>query len=314
MSTDVLSARLAAALPGIQIDLGRYRAVIGDRNADAKSRGELEPLLAQHLYAELHAGLGNVGSSNATLRRDRGLERALDAAIPHTGTPSTAVLVRVAGDQVLVEWDGVLVWVPAAMAESPDLPSPGEGIRLWGPPARPGLSPGFLLVSGSRAVEFTRPPLRVYVHLTDPSAAVDSWRAVLERLEGADVAYQAKILVRPGQYPRRDALVVYLPAESAAAGEVVASAVANISGIGAATSAFAERLAPGVARAWEPIDERFGFSGLSFGQHRSKVLAKALLDSAAASTPPEAHITTEFLAAGIDPANPALNHERNTEP
>ncbi|MFK0250454.1 T3SS effector HopA1 family protein [Amycolatopsis azurea] len=314
MSTSVLPERLAAAVTAIRIDLSRFHAVIGDRIAEATSRGELEPLLTQALYAELHAGIGNGRASNATLRRDRGLENALAAAIPHASTTATAVLRQITEHQALVEWDGVLVWLPSSTVDSPDLPAPGNPVQLRVPPARPGLSPGFLLVSSSRAVEFSRPPLRIYVHLTDPLAAVDAWQAVLVRLEGADVAYQAKILVRPSQYPRRDALVVYLPPESVTASDIVTNAVEDLPGTGTTTSTFAERLAPGVARAWEPVDERFGFSGLSFGLHRSKVLAKALLDSAAAGTPPETHITTEFLAAGIDPANPALNHERNTEP
>ncbi|WP_409496723.1 T3SS effector HopA1 family protein [Amycolatopsis sp. cmx-11-12] len=254
MSTGILSERLAAALTAIRIDLGRHRAVIGDRTADATSRGELEPLLTQTLYAELHAGLENVRTSNATLRRDRGLENALAEAIPHASALATAILRQIHECQVLVDWDGVLVWLPTDKVDSPDLPMPGNPVQLRVPPARPGLSPGSLLVSGSRAVEFASPPLRIYEHLIDPLAAVDVWQAVLARLEGADVPYQAVILVRPGQYPRR-------PGRLSADRERHCERyhyerVEGLPGIGT-TSSFAE-----------------------------------------------------FLAAGIDPANPALNHER----
>jgi hypothetical protein len=130
----------------------------------------------------------------------------------------------------------------------------GDVARLRVPAVRPALSPGFLVVEGSHPAEHTGSLLRVYVHVTDAGHAPGVWRAVLTRLEDEGVAYQAKILSRTQEYSRRDAVVVYLPHTSAKADSLIADAVAGLPGIDEDTSVFAELLALGVAKAWEPLD------------------------------------------------------------
>ncbi|RSM63054.1 hypothetical protein DMH03_13530 [Amycolatopsis sp. WAC 01376] len=295
-----LAPRLRTLLSRTRITADQV--TICGRKIKAGSRGELEQKLAAHLYATFHAGLPNTASGKARLKKSHWLEQELAEAIPHTTTPVTAIAREDNGEQVLVEWDGVLVRVPRELAA--DTPDPGMPVRLLVPPARPGLSPGFQFVTGSRPPVFAGPLLRVYVHLTDPAKAAFLWQAVLGSLELAGVAYQAKVLIRADEYPRRDAMVVYLPAEEADVARLIADTVRGQPGTGEITSLFAEQLAPGVARAWEPIDTRFGMAGLSFGLHRCRVLAKALLDD---SEQPEKAVLQAFLAAGIDPENPALN-------
>jgi hypothetical protein len=306
-----LAPRLVAALPQVLINAEQNACTIGDREISAARRGELEPQLAEQLYAVFHTGMPDPGLSKVHLKPTRWLELAMAEVVPHTSTPVAAVFREDGGQRLLVEWDGVLVWLPRYAAGNGRLPPVGDPIPLLVPPARPGLSPGFLLATGSVAPDFTGPPLRVYVHLTDADDAIAAWQSTLIRLEQEQVGYQAKVLVRAGQYPRRDAMVVYLPPDSADAARLVTDAVRDASGLGHTTSLFAERLAPGVAKGWEPTDRRFGWSGLSFGLHRCKVLARALLDSAATGEPRESTITTAFLAAGIDPENPALNIEQD---
>ncbi|WP_143250022.1 T3SS effector HopA1 family protein [Amycolatopsis sacchari] len=303
MSTEV---PLGDVLSRVRVDPAACRAVVADEEVEAPRRGELEPRLAERIYAVFHAGLSTDPADKAQLKRDRPLEQVLAGVVPHARTPVTGVLRRDDRDRLLVELSGVLVWLPREALDGDPVPA-DEPVRLLLPPVRPCLSPGFQFVTGSRAPDFTGPPLRVYVHVADPGSAPGVWRAVLTALEAADVAYQAKVLARSGQYPRRDALVVYLPADHTGAARLVAAAVRELPGIGPETSVFAERIAPGVATAWEPVDTRFGLSGLSFGQHRSRVLAKALLDAAETGQPPEEAIVPAFRAARIDPANPARN-------
>ncbi|WP_394621491.1 T3SS effector HopA1 family protein [Lentzea sp. JNUCC 0626] len=295
----MLAAQLAALLP--EIRTGATTTVNGHR-LDADTRPQLVVRLTEWLYAELHAGMANRTLALALSKRDRWLEQACTEVVPHAAAPVRAVL-REAGELLLVEWDGVLVRVPRAWTAG--LPAVGETVDLLVPPARPALSPGFLFVNGSRPVERTSPLLRVYVHVSDPDSAVGAWRAVLRALESASVAYQAKVLSRARQYPRRDAIVVYLP--SAAAAPLVADAVRGLPGIPDETSVFTERLAAGVATAWEPADPRPGRTGLSFGQHRCLVLAHALLDAADSGEPSEPVIVRAFRDAGIDPLHPARN-------
>lgn len=246
--------------------------------------------LAEGLYSRLHSGRR---ADRTYPKRDRAVEAALTAAVPHSCSPVSGVLKGLSDDRVRVEVDGVLVWFPRSAAEIS-----GDEVVVRISPVRPALSPGFLYVLSSRPAVFDTVH-RVYVHVTDASFAPAIWGAVLTSLERNGIAYHAKILSRAADYPRRDALVVYLPGAGAG---VVAEAVDGLPGIGAETSVFAEELAPGVAVADEPRDDRLGMSGLSFGQHRSRVLAQALLKGGG-----EPVITREFELAGIDPANPARN-------
>lgn len=298
----MLTERLTGALPEVLVNA--HTAVVNGVTLHADTRPELEARLTEWLYAELHAGLCDNNTAQAVAKRDRWLERALTEAIPHEATPVTATL-REAGESLLVEWDGVLVRVPRATAVA--VPGTDEPVELRVRPARPALSPGFLLTTGSRPVDLSGPALRVYVHLSDPDSAVRAWRSVLVRLESEAVAYQAKALSRVCQYPRRDALVVYLPAAHTPAAALVAAAVHGLPGVLDETSVFAERLAAGVATAWEPTDTRRGRTGLSFGQHRCLVLAQALLGAAERGEPREPAVARAFLDAGVDPDNPARN-------
>ena len=296
----MLAARLTDALP--QVRTGARTATVNGVELEADTRPHLTARLTEWLYAHLHAGLADRNVALALAKRDRWLEQALSAAVPHRAAPVRAVL-RSAGESLLVEWDGVLVRVPAAAAVR--IPAVGEPVDLLVPPARPALSPGFLFVSGSRTVDLSEAALRVYVHVSDEDSAVAVWRAVLQTLESNAIAYQAKVLSRARQYPRRDAIVVYLP--SADDAPVVADAVRDLPGVLDETSVLAERLARGVATAWEPSDARPGRARQSFGQHRCAVLAQALLDAADRDERSEPAIVRAFLDAGIDPANPARN-------
>src|SRR5262249_37668667 len=85
-------------------------------------------------------------------------------------------------------------------------------VRL--PAARPGLSPGFFLVDGSRGTTEPGPVLRVYLHLDGPDDAVRLWDTTLRHLEGAAVRYRAKVTSSRRLFPRRDGLVVYLGREA----------------------------------------------------------------------------------------------------
>ncbi|GLY50321.1 T3SS effector HopA1 family protein [Lentzea sp. NBRC 102530] len=246
--------------------------------------------LAVDLYTRLHTGHAR---DRFSPKRDRRLEALLTAAVPHRTTTVTGVLKGRSAGRVLVELDDVLVWFPEDAVD-------GDQIRV--PAARPALSPGFLYVTSSRPAEFAAALQRVYVHVTNADDAPSVWGAVLTALERAECTYHAKVLSRRDEYPRRDALVVYLPGPGA---ELVAAAVRALPGIGTETSVFAEELAPGVAVADEPNDTRLGMSGLSFGQHRSRVLAQALLHPGDEAR--ELVLAREFTLAGIDPANPARN-------
>ncbi|MFE6623788.1 T3SS effector HopA1 family protein [Streptomyces sp. NPDC057740] len=191
-------------------------------------------------------------------------------------------------------------------------PAPGAYVELALEAARPALSPGFFYVMGSRPLP--RPAgavRRLFLHARDADAAVVLWGAALDALETAGARYHAKVLSDPQDFPRRDAVVVYLHGDHLPGERAVAAAVAPHAGTltGPATSVFTEELAPGVAAAWDPEDPRPGQNGMSFGQHRAFALASGLIAHALADGPhaPAEFVVRAFHEAGIDPLHPQNN-------
>ncbi|UXI79883.1 T3SS effector HopA1 family protein, partial [Streptomyces vinaceusdrappus] len=179
-----------------------------------------------------------------------------------------------------------------------------------------------------------------FLHARDADAAVVLWGAALGALEEAAALYHAKVLSDPQDFPRRDAVVLYLHGDHRPGERAVTEAVSRYAGTltGPDTSVFTEELAPGVAAAWDPQDPRPGQSGMSFGQHRAFALASGLIDCAladgseasdasGASGAPEAseaadaprssdvpvgpgraeHVVRALREAGIDPLHPQNN-------
>ncbi|MFW6695687.1 T3SS effector HopA1 family protein [Streptomyces sp. MAR4 CNX-425] len=285
---------LSPVLARVSVAAGLRHATVAGRDLHADNARELHRRLVNALYETFHSG-HRPGETPAPLVRDRAFEAELKAATPHTTTLAAAP--RAGTGVVLV--DGVRVRLPDAPA------SPGEPVRL--PAHRPALSPGYFLVDGSRGRGAARRPvLRVYVHVGDPAEAVRTWRAVTRALEDSAVPYRAKVLSARPLYPRRDGLVVYLgPAAWRAAPLIVAAAPpARTNGPHPRTSAFARAVAPGVALAWEPEDDRPGYRGMSFGQHRATVIADAVLAHAQERNPERTlheHVSEQVRAAGIAP-------------
>ncbi|MFG2128846.1 T3SS effector HopA1 family protein [Streptomyces sp. NPDC048751] len=309
----VLAPRLRDALDRVSVAPDRSRAWVDDRLVEADSPREMRRLLAEALYDILHAGQFVEKGALSFRLRDTAFERVLGAAVPHERSTARArVHIPAAGDdgtepRALVERDGVRVWVPSGSIREDGPLAAGQVVTLDVPARRPALSPGFFVVDGSLPRSPHRELLRVYVHIERWEDAAPVWAKALGHLEDHGVAYRSKILSAKALYPRRDALVVYLGQEMWPQVPRLAEALRSLPGIGRETSVFADTVAPGVAVALEPEDDRPGMSGLSFGQHRATALAKALLDSAADGTPLEATVFARFTEAGIDPARPARN-------
>lgn len=262
-------AALVEALAGVRVARDGLSASLDGTEFEAP------PVLRSRLYRTLHAGNAN----DEPGERDPAFEDVLSAATPHRTTPVT--MTDPVGGVVVIE--GLRVRVPSRMATISA--------------ARPNLSPGHFLVDGPHGRVDGGPILRVYLHLDGPSHAPDRWHDVLETLNDAGFSYRAKIVSTPGGYPRRDAMVVYLGPGNWHAAGLVREVAAGKPGVGGEHSLFAHPTAPGIAVAWNPDDP-----GLSFGEHRARATAEAVLRGDFPASLAEC-----FTAAGIDPANPARN-------
>ncbi|MBO4204806.1 hypothetical protein GSF22_02120 [Micromonospora echinofusca] len=233
------------------------------------------------------------------------MEGRLAAALPHRRTPVRAPVVEDGNDDCVVELSGVRVRVPAGRVGARD----DDGTATVSlDAARPTLSPGFYLCDGSAgSITGAGPILRLYLHLATADHAPGALAAGLGVLESRQVPYRAKILSLPGSYPRRDAMVVYLEQPAWPVLDDLVEALSGVPGLVDETSPFARRVAPGIAVAWDPADGRPGMRALSFGEHRARMTAEAVVDHAVRGIPLAEAVAAAFLRGGADPAAPFRN-------
>ncbi|CAL9327094.1 T3SS effector HopA1 family protein [Streptomyces sp. SudanB182_2057] len=310
--TATLPDRLTEAVRRTWVSEDLMAARVGDRELTAEHPRELQRALSTTLYEELHAGMVEKEPGAVPYHlRDPRFEEQLAAGVPHRTTTRLVPVRAVPADgdsRILVEREGVRVWMPLADVQDDGPFALDQKVTVAVTAARPALSPGFFLVDGARPVE--RGPgalLRVYLHLTDAEGAIGVWSDALHFLEGRHANYRAKVLSARPLYPRRDALVVYLRHGSWDLAHDLAQALRGQPALGDGVSLFARPLAPGIAAAWEPADQRPGMRGLSFGQHRAGVLAQALIEQRKTSGNLEEIVLRHFAEAGISATDPAEN-------
>lgn len=301
-----LAPRLLAALDCIKVASDCRSGFVADRMIEAKSTAEFIHRLSHSIYEALHVGWLTSPADDVRSGNDENFEARLLAASPHASVVRTANVLAAGAGQAFVEMDGVRVVVPRAEAGQAQ---PGSRIAVRLPACRPALSPGYWVADGTRALTAGDRIARLYVHLTDPSAAVAAWAAVLPMLEEREVAFRAKVTSIPALLPRRDALVVYAGGRDLAAVSALGREIGGVAQVGPEVSVFAERIAPGVAIAWEPIDRRPWMRGLSFGEHRARATAEGLVHHAGSGSSGTATgaVRQALMTAGIEPARPARN-------
>lgn len=309
----MIAAGLAAALADVAVAPDRCSAVVHGDPIDADEPRTLRATLAVALYERLHVGRPHVTDGDDVANRPRTMrepafEEALAAAVPHDCATVTGTVVAEARGGALVQLPDARVWVPSAALGSPACR--GERVEVSVPAARAALSPGFFLVQSAHR----RDPGgigRVYVHVPGSDDAACVWRVVLRALDELGDPYRCKIASSVRAYPRRDAIVCYVARPRAVAG-LLAERLRGHAGLGTSTSAFAEAVAPGIAIADEPADPRPGRRGLSFGEHRCRVVAEALVEHAAGDRAEDriALVAAALRAGGADPMRPARNLAR----
>ncbi|MEN3306011.1 MAG: hypothetical protein V7603_2213 [Micromonosporaceae bacterium] len=273
-------------------------------------------VLARALYHAWHTGLPPDGPRRLPGPPDPAFTQRLTAGVAHRVTPTPAqpepsVAVPRPGTAI-VRVGGVLVRVPAGAVL--------DAATVAVPAVRPALYPGYVVVDGSRGHP-AGPVLRLYLHVADACRAPAVVRELVAAMEERSLAYRMKICADPESFPRRDALVAYLPPDAwRRVGDLAAGAAGALGAAGCLrpeTSLFAERLAPGISVAWEPVDNRPGMAGLSFGIHRALAVAHGVLAHARAATTGapasrEDAVVAALRTASIDPAAPFRNLDTGT--
>ncbi|HSY15593.1 MAG TPA: T3SS effector HopA1 family protein, partial [Jatrophihabitantaceae bacterium] len=266
--SDHIAPGLVSALERVTVAPGALAATVDGREVTAKSPHDMTSKLAGALYDAIHVGRTQPRATRQRSLRDARLDAMFAAAMPFTHTAVTATLHLRAAQVAVVAIAGLRLEIPASLV--PSSAAVGDEVSLRLPAARPALSPGFFLADGSAGSgSVGAATLRLYAHLADPDSAAGAWHAALTRLEGLRLHYRAKVLSARSEYPRHDALVIYLGRRGWGAVLDVAEEIRDAVPIEAATSPFTHCVAPGISVAWEPRDLRPGQRGLSFGQHRA---------------------------------------------
>jgi hypothetical protein len=264
--------------------------------------------LAVWLYMTMHAGNPGIFATGAILpdvEFEDEIHRSVPAAtvavpLDRGGAPVPALG---SGGRELVELHRIRLLVdPARLATARD---GRRAVRL--PSRRPQLSPGFFMFvqdPGSWAPHSR--VNRMYVRHEDPFDALADWQVCLEHLMAAGVVFRSKILSRREAYPRNDALVFYTSEDTDRVQEILTDA-RSARRPGRAGSPLCIPLGSGVTTAEDPRDPRPGIGPQSFGEHRCRVLAEAVVDTLASGRPLREALRAACGPANVDPENVARN-------
>ncbi|MDX6352956.1 MAG: hypothetical protein QOF84_7746 [Streptomyces sp.] len=308
-----LPKRLAHAVDSLRIDRDNHAVTVGDETISHETPLQLRRELGWALYRHWHSGSGRHPDVR-DIRRDHAFEDLLREATPHR-TSKTAAVVRSAplesplGRHVLFDVGRVRLRIPEAEGPQP-LPEAGTRTTLELPAVRPALSPGFFLVNGSAGGPSSEGHiLRVYLHIDESAMAPTVWRAVLTHLESQQAAYRAKVLAKASSYPRRDAVVLYLSEDAWPTVAGVVGAARGLPGLNPDYSVLTSPVADGVAFAWEPKDARIGWDRMSFGQHRTAVIAGAICAHLFEDADLHTAVANALVEGNIDPLAPHRNSD-----
>ncbi|MCM0617874.1 hypothetical protein HAV21_07550 [Paenarthrobacter sp. MSM-2-10-13] len=302
----------------ISIDVRELTATIDATRLRATSHTELRSQLAGAIYTHLHIGHPGIEAVPGTGHQD--LAAALIAGIPHrtvvqaaTGQASvqaaskrTQLGTSVQGvPHQVVELSGVKVLFPEeALVRNPLDEIVGVRVPSW----RSRTTPGFLLALGAHGSMNPAAASRLYLSCSTAAEALEMWPKILGALAASGLGHQVKTLSSSLAFPRSDAMVIYMSAKHAdAVASLVRPALRSLSGPDAPASVFTHSVHDRLALAMEPNDPRPGYRGLSFGQHRSRVLTDALLRASVEKTDLQAAWVLEAHAACINPHQPGYN-------
>lgn len=304
---------LASLEHRVSVDAHRLTAGIGSTTLRATSLTELRSQVAGAIYTHLHVGHPGIETVPGTGHQD--LAAALIDAIPHRTVIQSASASASAGTQAgtsvqgvphqVVELSGVKVLFPEeTLVRNPLDEIVGVRVPSW----RSRATPGFLLALGAHGSVNHADASRLYISCVTASEALEVWPKVLGALAASGLSHQVKTLSSSLAFPRSDAMVIYVSAiDSDAAASLVRTALTSLSAHDTPVSVFTHHVGDRLALAMEPRDPRPAYRGLSFGQHRSRVLADALLRASVEKTDLEPAWFEEAQTACINPHQPGYN-------
>lgn len=286
----------ASLLGRVHVHPSTFSATVDDESLEAPDLRQLESDLGRRLYERLHVGWPSGRNSLARIDRDLALEAEIARRVPASDIDLEVTDVRSGRERTTALLMGARVILDDG---------PSSTVRL--PDSWPALSPGFYMVFGAlRPRTRTAHSLwRIYLSANVFGDSVELFARAVHYLRSTDARWQAKIASSEAVYPRTDAVTVYLDHEDRRHADVLAGIIGAQAGRSNRVSAFVSELAPGVGLAQEPADPDPTRRGLSYGQHRASILARAAIESATGAA---VNLPDALRAAGVDPRQYWRNH------
>ena len=253
--------------------LGRYYSVDETRPRSGK-------LLSDQLYLTLHCKNPDVVGGTILPRHAGANPRDFFSSLAARNRGSGSwrggwSISRVNEGQVTVTSHELEVWAsPEEFQPVTGKHERGGAGRLRFPNEYRGMSRGYYVALGNNDADTGPDSVRVYWNITASGAG-----QLLERITGslndAGVTFRFKSMGDPEGYDRTDAAVLYLPRGDWDSVAPLVSAVYDAvrPWMRANVSSYVFELAPGLGLAEEPGGD------LSFGEHRSELIAEALLSA-----------------------------------
>jgi hypothetical protein len=242
-------------------------------------RAHLVAQLAHRLYSSFYqrGAPGKDAVTPVRPARSPALIDALSRANAGKGCWSSDWIVRsVEGSSVVGEKDGLRLRADLGSWRSPgDVEAcVGATVDFLTPKEQLGISPGFYLAQGDRALDMTYAAnvVRVYWNV-NAKGAVLLMAALTRDLNELDLPFRFKVIGHLDCYARCDSAVLYLHQDdfSKAAAVLARAHLSAARELEHAVPAFTKQLAPGLAVAENPGEDK------SFGWHRCELVADAVV-------------------------------------
>lgn len=257
--------------------------------------------LALQIYATFHAGVTVAPTNNSDFVNDAALEEKILHASPIKWREAPVKLLETITqpEGAIVAYQGLKVFVPLARIIGP-LDKAADTITIRLSAVEPRLSTGFCFFTNKQGAGNMSAPLRLYRYAPDPSELLPVWTEFIHWCGTTELPMRAKLLSRTHEYPRRDALVIYMPEEAWPHVDELAELLKVTSSV-TDVSSFAKPLADGVSAAWEPKDAAIGRRQISFGEHRSEAVAEGIVADLVAGNTNHGLLIDRLKQANIDP-------------
>ena len=298
-----LDAALAQLAADVRLERAGALVIAGKRHPP---RAALLALRT-HLYERHFAGWTPPQTSSGRLSGDPAfVEPIAETCASAVTWEGGWTVVRKEGDWSFVSDGRLQLFAHDASELRPSTAQAGDPVLVRVPCLREGMMPGFLYaMSRAGPLDPRLPNLRLYLNVRPSRAAWLLARLLLDPAVRA-LRFEAKIANDPACYQRRDPAVLYASPECYAELErtVLQWRQEEPQGWREETPLFTEPLAPGVALAESPPGG--ARAPESFGQHRSRLLAEAILEGVRAGQREpsswRARFEARLKAEDIDPA------------